>query len=296
MEGHLIALKTGLACYISIVGCVSAHAQTTTQLPAGCNFGISIHKAYEFVDSQMAEYAERSEAILADVQSLKYRVQRPDVIVPGVPKGEALTRDDNEKLTELKRQFVSISAKMSIMSNYKRDIQVVAETYRVTRLADLHGISKEDLADTDPRKFYFEILQRLRVSQPVTSRTPQLRQETNCDLEAGLYLEEELTRRRLGKAGDFRFRKTADVKGLVNLISDIERLRNLYELSRNLLTRGIADVPGTLVPGEPSNSIGSYIAASNAEIQSMHSTIVPYIDQQFPSDWSLEQGLWHREK
>jgi hypothetical protein len=139
-------------------------------------------------------------------------------------------------------------------------------------------------------------LQRLRVSQPVTSRTPQLRQENNCDLEAGLYLEEELARRRLGKAGDVRFRKTGDVKGLVNLISDIERLRNLHELSRNLLTRGIADVPGTLLSGEASNSIGSYIAASNAEIQSMHSTIVPYIDQQFPSDWSLEQGLWHREK
>jgi hypothetical protein len=126
------------------------------------------------------------------------------------------------------------------------------------------------------------------VSQPVTSRTPQLRQEDNCDLEAGLYLEEEFNRRRIGKIGY--------IKGLVNLISDIERLRNFYELSRNLLTRGIAGVPGTTLSAEASNSIGSYIAASNPVVQSIYSTVVPYIDQQFPSDWSFEQAFQLKTK
>jgi hypothetical protein len=81
-------------------------------------------------------------------------------------------------------------------------------------------------------------------------------------------------------------------------MSDIERLRTLYDLYRNLLTRGIADVRATTWSGDPisPNSIPSYVAASSASIQSMHKTIVPYIDQQFPSDGSFEQAFQLKNK
>src|SRR5258705_12662526 len=98
MERHLIALKLCLIGCFSISSCVSAYTQTAAQLPGGCSFGISINKADEFVEGRMAEYAKRSEAVLANVQSIKDRAQRPDVIVPGVAKGEMLSKADIDKL------------------------------------------------------------------------------------------------------------------------------------------------------------------------------------------------------
>jgi hypothetical protein len=260
MERHLIVLKLCLMSSLSISSCVSVNAQTAARLPGGCSFSISIQKAYELADGQIAEYTKRSEAILADVQSIRSRAQSPDMIVPGVPKGKLLSSSDIEKLHDLKQKLASISAEKDIVSNYKRDIQVIAETYRVAKLADLYEVKREHLGDVDPRKFYFEILERLRASpQPTNFRTPPSRQEDNCDPEVGLYLEEEFVGHQLGKTGVF--------KRLVNLISDIERLRNLYDLSRNLLTKGIADVRETPSSGDAPNSpsnIQSYVEAAKA--------------------------------
>jgi hypothetical protein len=283
MEKHLIALKLCLIGCFSVAGCVGAYAQSAAELPGGCSVRISIQKADEFVDGQMLEYGKRSEAVLADVQSIKSRAQSPDVIVPGVPQGELLSKDDIDKVNDLWRKLASISAEENVVNNYKRDVQVIAETYRVAKLADLYEVKKEDLGDADPRRFYFVILERLRVSQPHTPRTPQIGQENNCDPEAGLFFEEEFNRQQLAKShGDPRW---------ANLIFDMERLRTLYDLCRNLLAKGITDVRATMSSGDANSprSIESYIAASDAAIQSMYSTIVPYIDQQFPSDWSFEQ-------
>jgi hypothetical protein len=231
----------------------------------------------------LAENAKRSQAVLADVQSIKDRAQSPDVIVPGVPKGVLLSKDDIETLHYLKRKLASISAEKKIVNTYRRDIQVIAETYRVAKLADLYEVKKEDLGDADPRKFYFVILERLRVSQLDTPRTPHIGQE-NCDPESGLFFEEVFNEQQFQQArGDRRF---------ANLIFDIERLRNLYDLYRNLLTKGIADVRGRTWSGDVANSpdnLQSYIEAASPPIQAMYKTIVPYIDQQFPSDASFEK-------
>jgi len=66
---------------------------------------ISIHTENEFADGQMAEYAKRSAAILADVQSIKSRVQSPDLIVPDVPRGELLSKCPSADDLGLIRRF-----------------------------------------------------------------------------------------------------------------------------------------------------------------------------------------------
>ncbi len=161
----------------------------------------------------------------------------------------------------------------------------------MAKLADLYEVKKEDLGDVDPRKFYFVILERLRVSQLHAPRTPQIGQENNCDPETGLFFEEEFNRKQLAKShGDPR---------LTNLLFDMERLRTLYDLSKNLLTKGIADIRSTKSSGDGPNSpssIQSYVATSSNEIQSIYRTIVPYINQQFPSDGSLEQTFQLKAK
>src|SRR5258708_16693212 len=172
MEIPPIALKLCLIGCFSVAGCVSAYPQTTAQSKSGCSFSISIQKANEFVDDRMADYAKRSEAVLAEVYAIKDRAERPDIFDPPITKGKVLSRDDIRTLNDLKRQLASIAAEKNIVNNYRRDVEVIAETYRVAKLADLYEVKKEDLGDADPRKFYFGILERLRASQPGTSETP----------------------------------------------------------------------------------------------------------------------------
>src|SRR5258708_6763914 len=236
METHFIALKVCLIGWVSMLSCESAYAQTTAQSKSGCTFSISIQKANEFVDDRMADYAKRSEAVLTEVYAITDRfAQMPDILNPDVPKGAVLSRDDINTLNDLRQQLASIAAEKNIVNNYKRDVEVIAETYRVAKLADLYKVKKEDLGNADPRKFYFGILEQLRVSQPGTSETPQRVHDNNCDPDRALVFEEEFNRQQFQQAlgRDKRF---------ANLIFDIERLRTLYDLYSNLLIGDIADI------------------------------------------------------
>jgi hypothetical protein len=87
---------------------------------------------------------------------------------------------------------------------------------------------------------------------------------------------------------------------LVNLISDIERIRTLYQLSKNLLDKGLAEFRGATVAagGEAKfqNIIEPYIAASFPATQLMYKHIVPYIAQQYPSDQAIETAFQSEQK
>jgi hypothetical protein len=87
---------------------------------------------------------------------------------------------------------------------------------------------------------------------------------------------------------------------LVNLISDIERLRTLYRLSRNLLEKGLAEFRGaTVVVGGDTkfpNIIEPYIAASFPATQLMYKHIIPYLAQQYPSDQAFETAFQAAQK
>jgi hypothetical protein len=120
-----------------------------------------------------------------------------------------------------------------LLKRVGRDIQVIAETFRVAKLTDLNGVEKQVFGEDDPRRCFFTILERLRISQPVTFQTSLASERKSCDLDVGLYLEEEFNRGRLTKG---------NVRPDAKLISDIERLRTLHGLCKNLLAKNIADV------------------------------------------------------
>jgi hypothetical protein len=166
----------------------------------------------EFVEKRMADYASQTKLVLDGMRSIGEKAKKP-----GVALGEQLSRDDIKKFNDLRRRLASISSEKNMVSNYQRDVEVIAETYKVAKLADLYDVKKEALAASDPRNFYFTILEGLRVAEPRTSRKPLNRSDINCDPEAGLYFEEEFNQQQLAKYG-------ANQR-VVNLIFDIERLR-----------------------------------------------------------------------
>jgi hypothetical protein len=175
------------------------------------------------------------------------------------------------------------AAERLIISDYQRDVHVVYDTYKIANLADLYEVRLEDLSDGDPRRFYFTILNKLRVAQPRAPQTPQISAVIECDPEAGLFFEQEFNRRQLAKVG-------AEQR-LVNLVFDIERLRTLYQLSWNLFTKSLDEGRATTWNGDKPNSpdrINPMIATSSTATQNMYKTIVPYIDQQFPSELRFE--------
>lgn len=160
-------------------------------------------------------------------------------------------------------------------------------------MADLYEIPKESLGDADPRRFYFTVLQQLRVAQPRTSRTPLISTGFECDPEAGLFFEEEFNQQQLAKLG-------ADQR-LVNLVFDIERIRTLYQLCWNVFNKSIDDVRATTWKGDVLNapdSITPMISTSDTATQNMFRDVISYIDKQLPSEIELETRYFderHRE-
>jgi hypothetical protein len=156
-------------------------------------------------------------------------------------------------------------------------------SYEVAELANLFETKIESLGEADPRRFYFVVLQGLRIAQPRTIRTTLVNVGIECDPEAGLYFQEEFYQRELATSGANQ--------GVVNLILDIERLRTFYQLSWNVFNKGIDDVRATTWKGdEPTSpdSITPMIATSSAATQNIYKAIMPYIDKQLPSKKTLE--------
>jgi hypothetical protein len=279
---------------IAIVGaclffaCSSAMAQSPKAAPPiGCPLNVAIQKIDEFEVNRMAEYANNSQLLLNAMNKLIDDKANK----PGASIGQQLSPQDLTKFNQLRRALALNGAEAMMVSNFQRDVHVIAETYNVAELADLYEVTKDSLGDADPRRFYFTILESLRIAQPRTSRTPQVSLGIDCDPEAGLYFYEEFNQQELAKLG-------ANQR-LVNLVFDIERLRTFYQLCWNLFNKGIDDTRKTTWVGDPPKTVSTiapYIANSGTAIQMMYKEVIPYIDAQFPSKYAFELAFNQKTK
>jgi hypothetical protein len=175
------------------------------------------------------------------------------------------------------------------LSKYQRDVYVISEVYKVAQLVNLYDAKKDDFGEADPRRFYFTVLQSLKLAQPRTQRTPLTKTPLDCSLEAGLYFEEEMNQRQLANYG-------ADSR-LVELIFDIERLRTFHLLSWNLYRIGVADARATTWVGDepraPDN-LTPMIENSSAAIQNMYKAIIPYVDTNYRSSKEFEVAFMQK--
>ena len=84
----------------------------------------------------------------------------------------------------------------------------------------------------------------------------------------------------------------------MNRVFDIERLRTLYQLAWNLFNKGIDDVRGTTWKGNNAvapDNITPMVAVSSAATQNMYKTVIPFIDEQFPSEGTLEMRFMQEQ-
>jgi hypothetical protein len=263
--------------------CVSADTATATEF---CEIKNVLSQTDAFVDAAIADYGKRSTSLLDAMNELADKAKKP-----GVAIGRQLSAADLNKFTDLRNKLALIGAQKMTVSNFQRDVHVLAEIYRVAEFADLYDVKAEALGSDDPRKFYLTILEMVRIAQPRTSRTSLVKSDIECDLEAALFLMEEFNQQQLAKNG-------ANQR-LVNLVFDIERLRTLYQLFRNLLDKGLAEFrAATWVGDTPKfpSIIQPYIATSFPATQLMYKHVIPYITQQHPSEQALVTAFLTQQK
>jgi hypothetical protein len=274
-----LVIAAGAAVASSSISAISE----TTSPPAGkgCPLEIAVQQVDQFVQNRFAEYSRATIPLLEEIQAISNKATKP-----GIPVGQQLSAKDRDRFNQLRHTNIQIGVEELKVSNFQRDVHLIAETYKVAQLADLYEVRKDNLGDADPRRFYFTVLESLRIAQPRTSRTPLINVGIDCSPEIGLYFEGKLYQRQLAEFG-------ADQR-LVNLIFDMERLRTLYQLSWNMFDKGINDVRAMTWAGDTPNApdtIGPMIATSSAATQNMYRAIVPYIDRQLPSEKALEAAF-----
>ena len=265
----------------------AAHAQSSDQ-QKGCPIDFAVQQVDAFVRNRMLEYAKLMQPILQEWEAIAAKASKQ-----GIAIGKQLSPKDLNRFNQLRHELTQMRGERLVVSNFQRDVHLIYETYNVAKLADLYEIPKESLGDADPRRFYFTVLQQLRVAQPRTSRTPLISTGFECDPEAGLFFEEEFNQQQLAKLG-------ADQR-LVNLVFDIERIRTFYQLCWNVFNKSIDDVRATTWKGDVLNapdSITPMISTSDTATQNMFRDVISYIDKQLPSEIELETRYFderHRE-
>lgn len=250
----------------------------TSNGPKGCPLEIAVRGVDDFVRNQLGKYAEQSTPLLEGMEAISKKATKP-----GVSIGDQLSPKDIDRFNQLRHLNIQLDAEKLALSDLQRDVHVIYETYEVAELADLYETKIDNLGDADPRRFYFVVLQGLRIAQPRTTRTPLVAVGIECDPEAGLYFQEDFYQQQLAKSG-------ADQR-VVNLIFDIERLRTLYQLNWNMFNKGIDDLRSTTwkgdVPSTPS-SVTPMIATSSTATQNIYKAIIPYVAKQLPSTIAMQ--------
>lgn len=272
------ALYSLMALIGAILAASNSARSDTSGGAKGCPLEIAVQQTDAFVRNQMSKYSDLSIPILDEQNAISSKASKP-----GISIGDQLSRKDQDRYNQLRHIKIQIDAERLQLSDFGRDVRLIYETYKVAELSDLYETKIDSLGDADPRRFYFKVLQGLRIAQPRTMQTPLVSVGIECDPEAGLYSFEEIDQQQIAKYGaDQRF---------VNLIFDIERLRTLYQLSWNLFNKGIDDLRATTWNGDTPNSpdsITPMIATSTAATQNIYKAIIPYIKKQLPSEVTFE--------
>jgi hypothetical protein len=154
----------------------------------------------------------------------------------------------------------------------------------VAKLADLYDVKQSDLGQDDPRQFYYKVLLMLRANQPKPPRTAQVRIDIKCDVEAGLYWEEEDSLHQLAQQD-----VTAPQMSL--LVADIERLRSLQQAFWKIFNHGAADVRAIRWSGDEPyipDTMTPLVEGSDDLTKRLYKIVVAYIDERLPTDKEFE--------
>jgi hypothetical protein len=265
-----------IGAFCGLASVFSAHAQQ--QAPdklQGCPFPISVQQVDEFVQHRYGDRAGVQQTVLAELADASKNATKP-----GIAIGMQMTPQEMQRFNTARHTLVEMGVEELKFSKLQRDVHVVAEVLAVAKLADLYEIKQSDIQRDDPRQFYYKILLMLRANEPQVSQTPRVDFGIDCDPEAGLFWEEDFALHQLAKGGDLD-------PYMTNLVSDIERIRTLYQLCWKLFNHGTEDIHGTRWNGDEAytpDSISLMINGSNEVTKRLYNIVIAYIDAQMPSE------------
>jgi hypothetical protein len=182
--------------------------------------------------------------------------------------------------------------------------RVVPGKYRavIGKREIIESLDTKDRAEATQR--YFSVAKRANdlIEQAKSGKLP-VRQDWEIRTLAKDFIEWEFPRdkREFTRQEDFALHQLA--KGgapdphMTNLVSDIERIRALYQLCWKLFNHGIEDIHGTRWNGDEAytpDSINPMIDGSNDATKRLYNIVIAYIDAQMPSEKELQAKFQHR--
>jgi hypothetical protein len=256
----------------------SAHAQQTNpNTLQGCPFEVSLQQIDSFAEHRYGELAHVQAQLVREMAEASKNATKPNVEI-----GLQMAPDELQRFNTARHRAIETGAEELKFSKLQRDEHVIAEVLAVAKLSDLYEVRQSDLQRDDPRQFYYKILLMLRANQPQVSQSTRVDFGIDCDPEAGLYWEEDFALHELANVPDSH---------MTNLVSDIERIRTLYQLCWKLFMHGIDDIHATRWNGDEPfmpDSITLMINGSNETIKRLYNIVIAYVDAQMPSEKEFE--------
>jgi hypothetical protein len=269
-----------LVFLLTLYGRVHAEEQKSPDIPRGCPFSEAVRQVDTFVDGRIDGFGT------VTIQALNTMAEASaNATKPGIPIGQQMSKEDSAQFQGARHMLITVQSLVYHLSAFKRDVHVIAETYQVSKYADLYEVSYESLGQYDPRRFYYMVLDLIRKAQPLAMQQGIIDHGVKCDPEAGLFFEEEFNRGQLSKAG-------INPAHIVKLIEDIQRLRSLYQVVWVAFDQGSDEVANTTWNGDDTSNTPALLEPAISHLPSsgqvMWKTVMPFISEQMPTEKDFE--------
>ena len=225
---HFLGSTTTRSVFVSMLFAALAISATCSAEGRFCTPYEAIADVEDFRVKSEGEEAEKRASLLQRQSELLKELPQ----VPHVATKDLMSPEKAKEFNEISHKLVESGFLEGQFSNYVRDVHVIAELIFLAEMQDRFGIDRQKLEKEDPRLFYLEILDALRVAQPEPQEGYAPNKKDGCTIYNSLSLIEHFTMMEMARQ--------PTNKGMLNLILDSRRIETLANISGNKL-RTISD-------------------------------------------------------
>ena len=243
-----------------------------------CLPSLAVADADSFQMQYQADHAKNTQALDA-MAALTSKIKDKNRSI-----ASQLTVAELQRFNDARHQLIAERFAGQVVSDYVRDVHIVAELLEVAEIDNLYGLQSDEANKLDPRLFYYTVLVGLRAMLPDPPAVKRLQtQEDGCVMHKAIVILEGFNMTEMARE--------PTNKGILNYILDIRRIGVLLDLSSKTLEYGISDSKTIKWNGDvPTLALGydKWLATQNQSVQLVSNKVVPFINASMPSKMHLK--------
>ena len=139
-----------------------ATAQTTEKPKAeGCPLSVAIQRVDDFVQKKTAELSNLSTDALQKVSKIIEKANKPGVAIK-----EQLSASEINQFQAARHMNILFGAEKIEFGALKRDAHLLQSLYDIAKYTDLYELKREQLGADSPLRFYFAVMEAMRIAEP----------------------------------------------------------------------------------------------------------------------------------